>query len=116
MGLHGPGSNLPWQSSEPQEIVDFTPALTLTTRADGAVDFFNLRWVEFIGAPTENLLGWRWTSYILPMTSTISSNAGKRQSARATRSRLKRESGVPTASTDGCCITAAPFVARTARY
>lgn len=66
MEPQGPGSDLPWQSTELQRIVDFTPALILTAQPNGAVDFFNQRWFDFVGVPTENLLGWGWTAYIHP--------------------------------------------------
>ncbi len=49
-----------------RQIVDSSPALLHTARADGYLDFFNQGWLNFIGQPLERLLGWRWTSFIHP--------------------------------------------------
>jgi PAS domain S-box-containing protein len=49
-----------------RQIIDSSPALLHTARADGYLDFFNRTWVDFIGQPLENLLGWKWTSHIHP--------------------------------------------------
>jgi PAS domain-containing protein len=32
-----------------QELVDSVPALIRTAGPDGAIDFFNQRWLEFVG-------------------------------------------------------------------
>lgn len=49
-----------------REIVDSSPALIHTARPDGRLDFFNRTWLNFLGQPLENLLGWKWTSHIHP--------------------------------------------------
>jgi PAS domain S-box-containing protein len=49
-----------------RQIVDLSPALIHTARPDGYLDFFNQRWLNFIGQPLERLLGWQWTSFIHP--------------------------------------------------
>jgi hypothetical protein len=36
-----------------QELVDSVPALIHTARPDGSIDFFNLRWLEFVGLRLE---------------------------------------------------------------
>jgi len=54
------------QSLKFREIIDCSPALIHTGRPDGYLDFFNRMWLDFIGQPLENLLGWKWTSYIHP--------------------------------------------------
>ena len=45
-------------------LVDSVPALILTARPDGYMDFFNRRWHEFVGLPLEDLEGWKWTAAI----------------------------------------------------
>jgi hypothetical protein len=49
-----------------RQIVDSSPALLHTARPDGYLDFFNQRWLDFVGVPLEGLLGWGWTSCIHP--------------------------------------------------
>src|SRR5260370_1269502 len=49
-----------------RQIIDSSPALIHTARADGYLDFFNRTWLDFPGQPLESLLGWKWTSYIHP--------------------------------------------------
>jgi PAS domain S-box-containing protein len=46
--------------------IDATPALLHTCRPDGYLDYFNHRWVEYLGLPLEEICGWRWTSAIHP--------------------------------------------------
>lgn len=47
-------------------ILDCTPALIHTARADGSLDFFNRSWLNYVGQPAEKLLGWAWTAFIHP--------------------------------------------------
>jgi formate hydrogenlyase transcriptional activator len=57
------------RKSEPvdiQLVVDAIPALVHTALPDGYLDFFNRPWLEFVGVPMEELLGWGWTSVIHP--------------------------------------------------
>ncbi|MGB9032884.1 MAG: sigma 54-interacting transcriptional regulator [Acidobacteriaceae bacterium] len=49
-----------------RRVVDSTPALLDTARADGSFDFFNQSWLSFVGASEEKLLGWGWTAFIHP--------------------------------------------------
>jgi PAS domain S-box-containing protein len=49
-----------------RQIIDSAPALIHTARPDGYLDFFNRTWLDFVGQPLENLLGWKWTSWIHP--------------------------------------------------
>jgi PAS domain-containing protein len=37
-----------------------------SARPDGYLDFFNKRWLEYLGVSLDDLLGWRWTSVIHP--------------------------------------------------
>src|SRR6266446_2044755 len=47
-------------------ILDTTPALIHTGRPDGYLDYFNQRWLEFLGLPLEEVCGWRWTGAVHP--------------------------------------------------
>jgi PAS domain S-box-containing protein len=47
-------------------LLDTTPALIHTGLPNGSLDFFNRRWLEYVGLPLTDLLGWRWTSAIHP--------------------------------------------------
>ena len=62
----GQSSDLPWQATDLRRIIDSAPALIHTGRPDGHLDFFNQRWLEFIGVPQADLLGWEWTASIHP--------------------------------------------------
>jgi PAS domain S-box-containing protein len=47
-------------------VVDTTPALLYTALPDGSLDFFNKRWLEYLGLPLDEILGWGWTSALHP--------------------------------------------------
>jgi PAS domain S-box-containing protein len=47
-------------------VLDTTPALILTGRPDGYLDYFNQGWLNYVGLPLERLQGWGWTSVIHP--------------------------------------------------
>ena len=47
-------------------VLDTTPALIHTGRPDGYLDYFNQRWLEFLGLPLEEVGGWRWTGAVHP--------------------------------------------------
>jgi PAS domain S-box-containing protein len=47
-------------------VIDTAPAMLHSARPDGYLDFFNKRWLEYLGVPLDDLLGWRWTSVIHP--------------------------------------------------
>jgi formate hydrogenlyase transcriptional activator len=49
-----------------RDIVDSLPALIHTGRPDGYLDFFNQRWLEFVGLGLEDLEGWKWTAAVHP--------------------------------------------------
>jgi PAS domain S-box-containing protein len=46
--------------------IDTTPAKLHTGRPDGYLDYFNRRWLEYLGLSLEDICGWRWTSVIHP--------------------------------------------------
>src|SRR5215471_18310015 len=47
-------------------IIDTIPTLVHTALPDGNIDFFNKLWLEYVGVPMEQLLGWTWTTAIHP--------------------------------------------------
>jgi formate hydrogenlyase transcriptional activator len=49
-----------------QNIIDAIPSLIHTARPDGFLDYFNRPWLQFVGLPLEDLLGWKWTVAIHP--------------------------------------------------
>src|SRR6266478_6001665 len=49
-----------------QVVIDTTPALIHTALPDGALDFFNRRWLEYVGLSLEEIQGWKWTASIHP--------------------------------------------------
>jgi len=59
----------PGQESEylnAQLLVDSIPALIHTARPDGYLDYFNKRWLEYLGVTLDKVIGWNWTSVIHP--------------------------------------------------
>jgi len=61
------GMSSPRQESDSldvQVLVDSIPALIHTGRPDGYLDYFNQRWLQYVGLPLEDLLGWKWTAAI----------------------------------------------------
>src|SRR6202163_2275341 len=54
------------QASDLQLLIDSTPSLIHTSRADGYLDFFNQTWLRYLGRPLEDLQGWKWTAFIHP--------------------------------------------------
>src|SRR6266478_3598355 len=49
-----------------QVVIDTTPALIHTALPDGSLDFFNRRWLEYVGLSLEEIQGWKWTASIHP--------------------------------------------------
>jgi PAS domain S-box-containing protein len=47
-------------------VIDTTPALIQTGRPDGYLDYFNQRWLKYVGLPLEEIKGWAWTNVIHP--------------------------------------------------
>jgi hypothetical protein len=40
-------------------IIDSIPSLIHTAWPDGYLDYFNQHWIQFVGLPVEDLLGWK---------------------------------------------------------
>jgi PAS domain S-box-containing protein len=47
-----------------QLVIDTAPAMLHGARPDGYVDFFNKRWLDYVGVSLEDISGWRWTHVI----------------------------------------------------
>ncbi|HTO75667.1 MAG TPA: sigma 54-interacting transcriptional regulator [Thermoanaerobaculia bacterium] len=47
-------------------VVDSIPAMVHTALPDGSLDFFNRTWLDYVGLPLEELLGWGWTKSVHP--------------------------------------------------
>jgi PAS domain S-box-containing protein len=47
-------------------VIDTVPALIHTGRPDGYLDFFNRRWLDYVGLSLAELAGWKWTGVIHP--------------------------------------------------
>ncbi len=45
-------------------VIDTVPAMLHGARPDGYVDFFNKRWLDYVGVSLEDISGWRWTNVI----------------------------------------------------
>jgi len=65
------GSNTDIQDRKEAEnrirlVIDTAPAMLHSARPDGYVDFFNKRWLEYVGASLEEIEGWRWTNVVHP--------------------------------------------------
>lgn len=47
-------------------VIDATPAMLHSARPDGYLDFFNKRWLEYVGLSLDDLCGWGWTRVVHP--------------------------------------------------
>jgi len=45
-------------------VIDAAPAMLHSARPDGSIDFFNKRWLQYVGVSLEDISGWRWTREI----------------------------------------------------
>jgi PAS domain S-box-containing protein len=51
-------------TSEECLIIDTAPTLIHTALPDGSLDFFNKRWLEYLGVGLKAVQGWNWTEMI----------------------------------------------------
>jgi PAS domain S-box-containing protein len=49
-----------------QLLVDSIPAMIHTARPDGYLDYFNKRWLEYLGISLDKMAGWNWIGVIHP--------------------------------------------------
>src|SRR3954468_2604345 len=47
-----------------RQLIDTTPALIHSGRADGYLDYFNRGWLTYIGASLDDVCGWNWRNFI----------------------------------------------------
>ena len=73
-------------------VVDTTPALLHSARPDGDLDFFNKRWLEYVGLSLDDMCGWRWTRVIHP--DDIEEQVGKWRLSLATGEPFEAEARV----------------------
>jgi PAS domain S-box-containing protein len=73
-------------------VVDTAPAMLDSARPDGYLDFFNKRWLEYMGVSLDDLLGWRWTNVIHPED--VEDMVGKWRSSLATGEPFEAEARV----------------------
>jgi PAS domain S-box-containing protein len=55
-----------FEPAELQLLNDSIPALIHSSWPDGYLDYFNQRWLEYVGVPMDQLEGWKWTASIHP--------------------------------------------------
>ena len=55
-----------FEPAELQLLIDSIPALIHSSWPDGYLDYFNQRWLEYVGVPMDQLEGWKWTASIHP--------------------------------------------------
>ena len=78
-------------------VIDTVPALIHTGRPDGYLDFFNQRWLDYVGLSLEEMSGWKWTAVNHPED--VGATVGKWRTSVATgepfehESRLRRADG-----------------------
>jgi PAS domain S-box-containing protein len=64
MGLDSVGTG---RISTPRCLgVDSIPSLIHTAKPDGYLDYFNKRWLEYLGVTLDKVAGWNWTAFIHP--------------------------------------------------
>src|SRR6266478_7580664 len=73
-------------------VIDTTPALIHTGRPDGYLDYFNQRWLDYLGLSLEDVCGWRWTNSIHPED--VEDIVGKWRSSLATGEPFEAEARV----------------------
>src|SRR6202035_2750026 len=64
-----PAMPSPRREPEPfniQLLVDSIPAMIHTARPDGYLDYFNKRWLEYLGVSLDKMAGWNWIGVIHP--------------------------------------------------
>ncbi len=88
-----------------QSLVDSTPALIHTGLPNGDLDFFNRTWLEYVGLPMEDLLGWKWTASIHPEDLTAITEKWRASVASGQPFCTRRASAGRMESTAGCCTT-----------
>jgi len=76
-------------------VIDTTPAMLHSARPDGYLDYFNKRWLDYLGVPLEDVCGWNWTNFIHPED--LESILSRWRSSLATGEPFEIETRVPRA-------------------
>src|SRR5580692_8558702 len=66
MASLGHGFQQPRRTQDVRLVVDAIPALVHTALPNGNIDFFNQPWIDYVGVPMDQLLGWGWTNSVHP--------------------------------------------------
>ncbi len=78
-------------------VIDTVPALIHTGRPDGYLDYFNRRWLDYVGLPLEEVAGWKWTNANHPEDAAVTVEKWGRSIATGEpfehESRLRRADG-----------------------
>ena len=102
----------PGQKSESlniQLLVDSIPALIHTSRPDGYLDYFNKRWLEYLGVTLDKVTGWNWTAVVHPEDVGGLWPSGEPASSPGKSSSTKLASGGRTENTGGCTTAKCHF-------
>ena len=81
-----------------QVLVDSIPALIHTARPDGHVEYFNKRWLDYLGVSLDEVAGWNWTVFIHP--DDVEGILTKWRASLATRDKKEHETRVREANGD----------------
>src|SRR6266404_9828663 len=86
------------EASRLRLALDSIPALLHSAEPDGSLDYFNQRWLDYLGVTLDDIKGWRWLSKIHPEDSKVfvekwrySIRTGEPLAAEA---RVRRQDGV----------------------
>jgi len=78
--------------------IDTIPVLAWSATIDGAADFFNQHYLDHVGLPIEQMLGWQWTSVVHPDDLEVAARAWERFRASGVggeaEARVRRHDGV----------------------
>jgi formate hydrogenlyase transcriptional activator len=78
-------------------IIDTIPALVWSARPDGSADFFNQRWLDYVGFSVDDARDWGWTAAVHPGDLARLTDAWQRILASGesgeTEARLRRADG-----------------------
>src|SRR4029079_16356915 len=52
--------------SKLRQVIDAIPAMAWSAHPDGSGEFFNQHYLDYVGLPAEQVMGWGWTAAIHP--------------------------------------------------
>ncbi|HET6405662.1 MAG TPA: PAS domain S-box protein [Candidatus Thermoplasmatota archaeon] len=78
-------------------LADVVPQIVWTATPDGALDYYNRRWLEYTGRSLDETTGWKWRDYLHPedveRTVEVWSNSVRTGEAYEIQYRLRRADG-----------------------